>query len=204
MNGECSLKEKKEMFRTNSQDNKKEGVHEMLRSELSHELAERYFDSLTSILTDAHLKHENEELERRNVMSHLEEHRVTWNWNESPGFTMDSHKADSYADSAGPDNVNPPPLHPFEAWNLTSVISYFLDGVVRQGMRTGETFDLEGSLRTPVREVEQLQDRAICPLRLSWSCDGSRLLSLKELPVSTDWRVSHPLSISGGGHAIFS
>ena len=193
------------------QSNQNEGVHEMLRS-LSLADIVRTTPALHVLNhTEELRKCENPELERDHVSHLLEDHEMTWKRNQSPGFIMTERGRTSSEVPSITGEIKAVLHTTQDKWTRSGVVRKNLDGVVLRASNNRADRGLEGTEMCQVMEVQRLQDRATSPLNratspLRWrsNCDGSMPLSLEELPVSTDWRVSHPLSISGGGHTIFS
>lgn len=75
--------------------------------------------------------------------------------------------------------------------------------VVSQGQTPGTKNCSVSRMKGENFRVDQLQDRTMGPTGMRNKRDGNEFLSLGKMTVSTEWRVSNPLSISGGGHTTF-
>ena len=179
-----------------------EQEHQMFCSELTKVFSPRVGPSSNSTIIDGNREAIGSFGKGDGMQLNHETQTVTWQ--NRPEITLSSCSAFFTGSWIGVDQ----PSWSYAPFTKTcdSIVGFkkTAERAVSQGQTQGTKQRSVYRIKIENIRVDQLQDRTMGPTGMRNQRDGIEFLSLGKMTVSTDWRVSNPLSISGGGHTTFS
>jgi hypothetical protein len=179
-----------------------EQEHKVFSSELTQVFSSRVSPSTDRKIID--VKREGIGFSGKSEEMRLNHETQTVTWQNRPEITLSSCSAFFKSSWTGIEQQSQSHSPITKTFDSIAGSNETAERVVSQGQTPGTKHRSVYRMKVENLRVDQLQDRTMGPTGMRNKGDGNEFLSLGKMTVSTDWRVSNPLSISGGGHTTFS